>query len=595
MTKIKASSIITLAFLAAVATTGAGIYQAERTAYLASQHAPPQQYATAVDAWAQQGVATPAAREDTTREGQALTFGPTSGTRTLVLYGTGGAYAAESELSATSAAQLATHFGPVTTLPLRSYTPGLLDRYDALLYVGVSYEPTLPAGLADDIVTGDAQVVWAGSNVQGLAGSSEGGTQEDARRRFVAKYGWDASASKVATTDLVEKVRYKQTDLLRASPGGQGTLIAPHILDAEAVDVLAEGVCTDTCRTPDHSGDGTVPWAIRSGNLTYVGESPFRFPVENGHHLAYADLLYAALGDDVEPVRQAAVRLEDVSPNSDPARIRQFAEYLHGEGVPFQIAVVPNFVDRPGTTLGGRPRNLTLADTPDLVEALRYAQSKGATLIQHGTTHQYDSVANPYAGATGDDFEFYRAACVDSDQGAGRAQRTYRACEKDTDVALVGPIGQDDAQTWATRIAGGRALFGAAGLEAPAIFETPHYAASTEAYRGMRRVYDTRYERGMFTDGLLSGTAGTGAEADQIFPYRVIDVHGSVILPENLGSVAPESYSGHAQRSPEEIVEAARTNLVVRESTASFFYHPFLPWRACSGSSRESRPRATRS
>ena len=38
--------------------------------------------------------------------------------------------------------------------------------------------------------------------------------------------------------------------------------------------------------------------------------------------------------------------------------------------------------------------------------------SKGGTLIEHGNTHQYSNVANPYSGVSGDDFEFYRSRCA---------------------------------------------------------------------------------------------------------------------------------------------------------------------------------------
>ena len=46
------------------------------------------------------------------------------------------------------------------------------------------------------------------------------------------------------------------------------------------------------------------------------------------------------------------------------------------------------------------------------VSALKYMQSKGGTIIEHGYTHQYSNVANPYDGVTGDDAEFFRAQCA---------------------------------------------------------------------------------------------------------------------------------------------------------------------------------------
>lgn len=127
------------------------------------------------------------------------------------------------------------------------------------------------------------------------------------------------------------------------------------------------------------------------------------------------------------------------------------------------------------------------------------------------------------------------------------------------------------------RIEHGRDLFVQAGLDAPTMFETPHYAATSNAYRARREIYDVRYVRAEYADGLLTGQDPEGHTIGVHVPYRVTDVFGSTVLPENLGNYAPESYSGHEARDSAGLVDNARANLAVRESTASFFFHPFLP------------------
>jgi len=47
-------------------------------------------------------------------------------------------------------------------------------------------------------------------------------------------------------------------------------------------------------------------------------------------------------------------------------------------------------------------------------------------------------------------------------------------------------------------------------------------------------------------------------------------------VPENLGNVIETGYNNNAPRTPADIVESARRNLVVRDGVASFFYHPYL-------------------
>ena len=49
-----------------------------------------------------------------------------------------------------------------------------------------------------------------------------------------------------------------------------------------------------------------------------------------------------------------------------------------------------------------------------------------------------------------------------------------------------------------------------------------------------------------------------------------------LVLPENLGSIAPTQWHSYKSRLPEDLVRAARANLVVRDGFAAFYFHPFL-------------------
>jgi len=50
--------------------------------------------------------------------------------------------------------------------------------------------------------------------------------------------------------------------------------------------VLAECVRADNT---------TFPWAVRSGNVTYIGEIPFAYMTEGDRYLIFCDLLFDAL------------------------------------------------------------------------------------------------------------------------------------------------------------------------------------------------------------------------------------------------------------------------------------------------------------
>lgn len=504
---------------------------------------------------------------------EGTVFGPVTGTHTLVLYDTNGPIPAHSELSALNAALLATHFGQVTSLPVSQYRAGMMERFDAVLYVGSAEDEPLAPDFITEVGTTAKPIIWAGANVTAL-----GGPDGTATAAFVQKYGWDPTRSEVNAIDRPNTVRYGEHEIRRDGVNNPIGLIEPRIVQPDKVDVLATALCADAdgatpCKGGTVAGQDTLPWAIRSANLTYVAEVPFSWVNENDRYLIYADLLYDALDPDRPEIRQAAVRLEDVSPVSDPDHIRTFTDYLHERGIPFQIAVIPRYLDPQGRENDGRPTSVTLEQAPQVVAALKYAQSRGGTLIQHGTTHQYRGLDNPYNGISGPDYEFIRSVCIES--------RTppYRVvpCERDNFVLNTGPLEQDTVTSWKTRIEYGRQLFVEAGLEPPPLFETPHYAASNNAYRAASLVYPARYERVEYSDGLLRNAPSENYRLGMLFPYRITDPFGNTLVPENLGNYAPDTFSGHDPKPPEFLIDNARANLAVRESTASFFFHPYLP------------------
>ena len=321
-------------------------------------------------------------------------------------------------------------------------------------------------------------------------------------------------------------------------------------LDPARARVLGEAV----------RGDGTTfPWAVRSPNLTYVGEIPFPYTSETDRVLAFADLLFDLLAPGTPERHRALVRLGGHRSYERPEQLRAAADYLHSEGIPFGFGVVPRYRDptgendgeprRPAARLAGRRRR----DQVHEAEGRRPRRAWVHTRVGRR--------ADPYNGATGDDVEFFRVR-----EGPQH------------EVRYDGPLPGDTSPAWADRrIAFANREFEAAGIGAPAIFEFPHYAASADGYAAARRRFATRWERSFYFSGVLSGgRIDHRRHASQFFPYVVRDVYGSKVLPENLGSVNPVRWHTYRSRLPEDILRAARANLVVRDGFASFFFHPFL-------------------
>jgi uncharacterized protein YdaL len=467
----------------------------------------------------------------------ASSLAATASARTLVLYDTTGPWGWLGEMYATMTANLASQFGTWTAKPVSAYAAGDVNQYTATVYVGSTYDEPLPTAFLDDVVTTSRPVIWMYDNIWQLTARHP---------TFQTTYDWMWSSFDLSAVDTVV---YKGRELSR-DPTNQGGVMGYAAVGA-GVQVLANA----------RRADGTTfPWALRSRNLTYIGEVPFVYFNEGDRMMAFADLLFDAL-DPVRPERhRALVRLEDISADSDPAELRAAADYLSSKGVPFSFGVSPRYRDPLGFYNNGRAQTIRLDQQRTVVDAIRYLQSKGGVMLEHGWTHQYSDIANPYDGVTGDDTEFYRVV--------ENADHT---------LTWVGPVAEDSPAWNRSRIDGAAGDFRRAGLATPTIFEYPHYTGSATSYREVAKVFGARYERSLYFRGVLSGgTVDHTRMVGQLFPYVVRDVYGTKVLPENVGNVEPEDWFQYRKRLPEQIVADARRNLVVRDGFASFYFHPFF-------------------
>jgi uncharacterized protein YdaL len=472
------------------------------------------------------------------KTGRAAPGGGTA--KTLILYDTTGAYSWLGEIYATEAANLTSHFGSWAALPVASYKAGDMSTYTAVVYVGSTYDEPLPIAFLDDVTAATKPVTWIYDNIWQL-------TARDAN--FATAHGF---TYKQFDLSAVSRVDYKGKALTRDTINQSG------IMDLAISDPTKSTVLATAVR-PDGS---TFPWAVKSGNLTYIGEIPFAYVTHDDRYLAFADLLFDSLGTTTVTAERhrALARIEDVGPDSEPAELRAVADYLYAEKVPFTVAVYPRYRDPKGAQNGGKAEDYTLLNKPLVVSALKYMQSKGGTLLMHGYTHQFGNVANPYDGVSANDFEFYLAH-IDAANS----------------VIYDGPVPGDSASFVTGRVLSAKTIFALAGLKQPTIFEFPHYAASAVDYATIDSLFGKRYDRELFFPGAL-----TGAKPDytrpvgQFFPYTVRDVYGSVIVPENIGNIEPEPFNNHPARLPADLIASTDRNLAIRDGVASFFYHPYL-------------------
>ncbi|MEZ5282828.1 MAG: DUF2334 domain-containing protein [Acidimicrobiales bacterium] len=437
---------------------------------------------------------------------------------------------ATAELYAVMAGNLAGNVAQVRYLDAAYVTADDVAASDLAIYVNSDPKAPVSVALVRSIANGHP-TLWLGDNLDQI---------EALAPDFFDSLGWASTAAVAAPS----AVRYKNVDLPR---------------DARAGDLvgLEVGAATEVLATVSSADGSEMPYAVVRDNLTWLAEVPFSYTTEADRGLVLADRILAVADPDRPERHRAMVRLEDVGPWADPEALVDIADALAERGVPFSVAVYPVWMDPLGHYDNGT--GIRLADRPEVVEALQHIEASGGTLLMHGITHQLGEAPNPYDGVSGEDFEFY-VTHIDAND----------------DVVYDGPPAQAD-EAWITdRIAWGFAEFAAAGLDAPTIFEFPHYAAHWVGYQTIADAFDARYERTMYFGGLLSGQPLSSVHDDQWLPFPVVDFYGELVLPENMGNYIEVGYNNNDSRSAADLIDNAERVAVVSDSVSSMFFHPYL-------------------
>lgn len=461
---------------------------------------------------------------------------------TLVLYDSTGTSAPKFEVAGTLTANLARQAGRVVSSPVQRYQAGWMNAASTTIYMGANDGEQLPATFLADVAATTRSVIWIASNIEQLSRYME--TQ--AAGSFAARSGFQLVGDRTSERPA-SNVRYRDIMFVRTEQ--------PRLLWWEVS--LAGG--TSLAEILPDDGGSPAPWAVEKDTFTYIVEVPYAHTSEVDRYVAFAAILQRKLRPDAPERRRAVVRIEDVSPGTDPMALRNTLSGLIGEKIPFAVHVIPLYRD-PAKDISDN-RELRLTDRPTLVKELKYAVENGGELIFHGYTHQYSRQPNPYSGVTAADFEFYLAHIDDQDN-----------------VVLDGPPPEETTDWWsACRIKLGLAAIEGVGLPQPKLFTVPHYAAGVNTYRAASTAFAGRFERGLYPAGLLSGEKFDYRFASgQYYPYPVTDVLGGKIVPENLGNRIPVGFNNNPSRSVEDIVDAARHNLVVQDSVVGFFWHAWL-------------------
>jgi uncharacterized protein YdaL len=416
--------------------------------------------------------------------------------RALILYDGTSIGAHEGTVDGLYIANLMGHFSYRPTLQaMEDFKPGEMAKYNAVFVVGGSNKSVWPTALLREARARTTMLAWIGFGLDSFLGGGE-----DRKRGLRVK--------PVDLNSRFRQVRYRGTILEK----GSAVLTPISIIDPSQVQLAATAL--------DPEGH-EVPYIARRNQLWLVADVPFAYIGERDRYLAFCDLLHDMLGVNHETSRRAMIRLEDVNPDDDAEAVQHAVDVFVREGIPFQIGVIPVFVDP------NAHKNIRLSENPALVAVLHKAVASGGAIVLHGYTHQY-------RGVTADDFEFW-------------------------DGMRNGPRGDDSARLARDKLTAALAECFRNEIY-PVAWETPHYMASPRDYVEFARVFST------FNEEPTIDARG----AQQSFPYSTVDVRGLQIVPENIGYLPMEN------PDPGKLIANARAYLVVRDGIASAFVHDFI-------------------
>jgi uncharacterized protein YdaL len=437
-----------------------------------------------------------------------LTFHAAAQTQRVAVYFEGPA--AEENLGRGDAYQLAQlmgHFRTETEVrSVEEYRTGDMNAFDAVFFIGYTLRCSTPDTFLRDMHARRRTAVWLHTGMLAYA------------QRFDLGERCGFVPAEMDTVRGWTRVQRGEEKFTKTEPN----ITLCRVTDGTRCTVLA---------TAHSRRKGSTPYIMRSGNFWYVADTPFALVDERDRYFLFADMLHDMLGEDHPESHRAIVRIEDVHPLEDPDRLRDIADLLAEEKVPFLIALVPYYINPE------RGIRVSLTDKPDFVDAIHYMVQKGGAVVLHGATHQY-------RGVTAADYEFW-------------------------DINAGGPLEHETVQYVRAKVINSLEECLRNGIY-PIIWETPHYTGSMTTYDAVST---------MFSSAMEQRSAINSAAYGQIFPYIIRkDIHGQKIYPENLGYVQFDPSDPEvSRRQVGFMLGHAAVNLAVRDGFASFFFHSFVP------------------
>jgi uncharacterized protein YdaL len=499
----------------------------------------------------------------------------------LILYDTAGPYGEQGNINALLLENLLGHFDiNITSKPADQYIVNEVvdENITTVFYLGTTFdvlgyyangsnEYNSYMHFYKDTATQNKTIIWINYNLDLL----ETEWDANATNWGVSTFEESTGFTSFGIETNYNRVWYKDTELYKgvipfATPNAdttncydEGNNTYACALELNTIFISENNsiasIYAETNSTFDLS-ISTEPYVTQGGNFWFIGDIPFSYMSEEDRYLAFADLLHDMLGIDHNESHKAIMRLEDVNSKTELSDLIAIADYMQSQNIPFNVASIPQYEDPFGVYNSGIDTTIKLYESPIGEKLKTYYLDRRIDIVQHGFSHQYDSIKNPYNGVTADDFEFMIVTDVNND-----GNYTY-----------VGPSENDDGDWAKQRILDGKTILDEVGIQAFA-WEAPHYMAGPNHYRAIQEIYPIQYSRLIYYPDESDKSIFIG----QFFPYVIRkDTYGYYVIPEHIHNIEDAPNAGYRTITSDDIIRFSQKLKVVRDSVASFYYHPYL-------------------
>ncbi|MFD2043764.1 DUF2334 domain-containing protein [Ornithinibacillus salinisoli] len=300
--------------------------------------------------------------------------------------------------------------------------------------------------------------------------------------------------------------------------------------------------------------DEKYPVIIQDGQTSYIALNNL-FSQEK---YAITHAMYDLFQLEKPKTHPAYIRLEDISPVSDPELVLEAGSYLLDKGIPVYLAMIPVYVN------SNTGEKITLEKKPKLRKALDELVRRGAYVISHGYTHSYR-----YA-ETGEGFEFWDAelnqpiTTLNPEEIPEKIKMEDQFASKGEYNQYVNNLQKIETEYVQTKLQD--SIHSLTKLEyTPVAFEAPHYTMSSNGYNVVSTYFSALFGQMQVSD------KNWEVMINPLFISKPSILNGMTLYPETIGFVDDNLDDPIAE------MEQSISNVVqVPGAVIGGFYHPYL-------------------